>query len=162
MTLLKRTTLAVAIAVVTALTLVSLSSADTGHRERCQPHAYESHNNDWAFFWGHKIRANAAACVNTRCTWIACSAWLPWTKTPDLTFPNRYPIPTGERISVARKPFVAGLSRDSAGHIYRVKYQFSLKSCGGLCQTFDFRLTYSIAGTKLCVVGGVCDDFKGW
>lgn len=154
---------AVALAIAATLSLTSPASADTGNRDNCQRNAYVSHNNDWSFFWGHKIRANAAACVNTRCnTTEGCFAWLPWTRTPILTFPSRWPIPTGERISVARKPYVSSVARDARGRVYRVNYQFSLKSCAGLCQTFDFRMTYSIAGTQICSVGRACDDFKGW
>lgn len=59
---------AVALAMAATLSLASPASADTGVRARCQTNSYVSHNNDWDFFWGHKIRANAAACVNTRCT----------------------------------------------------------------------------------------------
>jgi hypothetical protein len=145
-----------------AVTIAEPASAGTGARARCQTNSYVSHNNDWAFFWGHKVRAHAAACVNTRCTREACFAWLPWTRTPALSFPSRWPIPTGESISIARQPYVSGVKRDAAGRVYGVSYQFSLKSCGGLCQTFDFRMTYSIVGTQICSIGRACDNFKGW
>jgi hypothetical protein len=72
------------------------------------------------------------------------------------------PIPTGESISVARKPYVSSVKREAAGRVYRVSYEFSLKSCAGICQTWDFRMTYSIAGTEICSIGRACDDFKGW
>lgn len=149
-------------ALVAAVSVATQASAGTGDRDRCQRGAYVSHNNDWSFFWGHKIRVNAAACVNTRCSRAGCFAWLPWTRTPALTFPSRFPIPTGEQVSLAHKPYVSGLKRDAAGRVYRVSYQFSVKSCAVLCQTFDFRFTYSIAGTRICSIGAACDDFKGW
>lgn len=153
---------AVALAIAATLTLSSPASADTGNRANCQANSYVSHNNDWGFFWGHKIRASARACVNTRCTREGCFVWLPWTRTPALSFPSRWPIPTGESVSIERRPYVSSVKRDAAGRVSRVSYQFSLKSCAGLCQTFDFRMTYSIAGTQICSVGHACDDFKGW
>jgi hypothetical protein len=158
----RRGSAAALLALVAAVSVATPASAGTGDRDRCQPDAYVSHNNDWNFFWGHKIRVNAAACANTRCTRAGCFAWLPWTRTPVLTFPSRFPIPTGEHVSVAHKPYVSGMKRDAAGRVYRVSYQFSVKSCAGICQTFDFRVTYSIAGTQICSIRAACDDFKGW
>jgi hypothetical protein len=158
-----------------AMFLVAFSpataQAGTGSQDACDSGQVTnvSHNNDWQFFIGHKIRANVAGCIKSKCNTNLCWWWWAWTRTPKITLPSTLPAGGGENVTVVKDPYVADIRRTNGpdGDLpSAVKYQFSVKQCvaipGSPCQTFDFSVWYTYAGSRICSIGGACDDKKPW
>jgi hypothetical protein len=145
---------------------VGSASADVGPGDsNCAHGTRLSSTNDWHFFWAHKIRAAEAICWdmgNGDATHHVNYPMMRWVDTPVITFPSTFPIPSGETMSWAKRPWLYSTTKQY-GDIVRVSWHFSVRHCNGPCQTFDFSFVVKpTEGTHLCVIGGACDTWKAW
>lgn len=133
-----------------------------GTQDRCD--YYNSHTNGWAFFIGHNVSVYGRMCVDSGSSTRVPN--IPWTRTPEVTFPSSSPLGATETVKMAKAPFFVTAIYES-GQVVKVRYKFSVEHCAissslPLCSTYDFSFTYGLFGTRICSWGGACDDWKQW
>lgn len=153
-----------ALAMVFATMLALPSSASAyGSSTGCTADEWHYQTNDWSYFYNHKIRGTAAACLRIGHSNAKDYVWLKYVRTPTITFPSRGRI-SSETITMTKSPYVSSVSYNDADKPWKVRYSFSAKSCSlyAICQNWDFYFYYTFQGTQICSVGGACDEFKHW
>lgn len=141
---------------------IGTASADVGPGDaNCAHGNYQTQTNDWHFFYVHKLRLSEAVCHavgNGDATHQVNYPKFNWVKTPVLSTPSVGPIPSAEKITIVRQPYVYSIYRHY-GDIVSVHWHFTAKN---QFSTFDFSYVVNQTGTHICAIGGSCDDWKRW
>lgn len=146
---------------------VAAPAQAVGSQDGCRYYEFVAHNNDWNFFWNHKIRLHARACIKMGSTRYQNYAYLKWVGTPSLSLLSRGRI-SAEHVSIEQKPELLNVNRTYRNRMSSVSYSFALKSCNlaapWLCQDWLYTFRVSTLGTRICVENGKgrCDDKKYW
>ena len=114
--------------------------------------------NTWAFFAGHKISIDLAACHN--------GTYVKWAKNPNITFPSTGPWGATEDLQLVSGPTIVSVTGpcNSAGTACQtIKWKFSVKQTVAKIgtQTFNFTVAVYPAGNQICS-SNACDDRELW
>jgi hypothetical protein len=161
-----RTGLALAALVVTVSSLFGPAPAAQaiGSTKGCRVHEYNTHTNDWSYFWSHKIRMYERVCVKSGHTRTHSYAYLRYVRRPTVALVSRG-RPSTERVRVTKRPYVTQ-RRYIHGRLLKVRWTFMLRSCSlwAICNDWEFTFHVATNGTTICVEKGndkrTCDAKK--
>lgn len=151
----------VAAAALLPLTIMAAPAQAVGDSSKCRPVGNVTQTNSWHVFWSRDVRAYEHACLRMAATHGVNFMYLAYVQKPRITFPSAWPIPSGEKVTMTRQPWVS-YQGWKYGKLRRVTWAFSAQSCTQFCTHWDFKLKVDTGGTTICQAGGACDKKKAW